>query len=260
MYTASAARPLVPPEVVISSSPVPGAGQRPNIVPKQRQPSPVPQGRPPVRGPAPGDIITELKMEVGQGGKRLSSGTGVRTVTAGLSGKQSPVQIGVGRGTTVINRDGALEDNLASASVQRPVERPNDLVVRPPNKDTVTSLANSADSLAPEALMEDVIVKEAYKETNSIVIRWESEIPNNNILGFRVVYRLFGQPQFKVGPPLAPSEREFKIKNVPDNVSIPGHYLCLSLSLGICCQCYECCDTMSRITSPRDMSRPCCHC
>ena len=260
VYTASAARPLVPPEVVISSSPVPGAGQRPNIVPKQRQPSPVPQGRPPVRGPAPGDIITELKMEVGQGGKRLTSGTGVRTVTAGLSGKQSPVQIGVGRGTTVINRDGALEDNLASASVQRPVERPNDLVVRPPNKDTVTSLANSADSLAPEALMEDVIVKEAYKETNSIVIRWESEIPNNNILGFRVVYRLFGQPQFKVGPPLAPSEREFKIKNVPDNVSIPGHYLCLSLSLGICCQCYECCDTMSRITSPRDMSRPCCHC
>lgn len=220
VYTASASRPLVPPEVVISSSPVPGAGKRPNIVPKQRQPSPVPQGRPPVRGPAPGDIITELKMEVGQGGKRLTSGSGVRTVTAGLSGKQSPVQIGVGRGTTVINRDGGLEDNLASASVQRPVERPNDLVVRPPNKDTVTSLVNSADSLAPEALMEDVIVKEAYKETNSIVIRWESEIPNNNILGFRVVYRLFGQPQFKVGPPLAPSEREFKIKNVPDNECI----------------------------------------
>ena len=229
VYTASASRPLVPPEVVISSSPVPGAGKRPNIVPKQRQPPPVPQGRPPVRGPAPGDIITELKMEVGQGGKRLTSGTGVRTVTAGLSGKQSPVQIGVGRGTTVINRDGALEDNLASASVQRPVERPNDLVVRPPNKDTVTSLANSADSLAPEALMEDVIVKEAYKETNSIVIRWESEIPNNNILGFRVVYRLFGQPQFKVGPPLAPSEREFKIKNVPDNVSILVAIICVSV-------------------------------
>ena len=33
-----------------------------------------------------------------------------------------------------------------------------------------------------------------------------------------MIYRLFGTPQFKQGPPLAPSEREFKIKNVPDNV------------------------------------------
>jgi len=66
--------------------------------------------------------------------------------------------------------------------------------------------------------VEDVIVKEAYKETNSIVIRWESE--TTNILGFRVIYRLFGTPQFKQGPPLAPSEREFKIKNVPDNECI----------------------------------------
>ena len=169
-------------------------------------------------------------MEVGQGsGGQRPASTGVRTVTAGLSGKQRPVQIG--RGSTVINNlsnraETSLEavDNLASASVQRPSlspgDRPSDLVIRPPNKDTTSDLANSADSLAPEALMEDVIVKEAYKETNSIVIRWESEIPNNNILGFRVVYRLFGQPQFKVGPPLAPSEREFKIKNVPDNECI----------------------------------------
>ncbi len=60
-------------------------------------------------------------------------------------------------------------------------------------------------------------VQEAYKEDNSIIIKWDSE--TTNILGFRVIYRLFGTPQFKQGPPLAPSEREFKIKNVPDNVS-----------------------------------------
>ena len=64
---------------------------------------------------------------------------------------------------------------------------------------------------------EEVIVREAYKEDNLIVIKWESE--TSNILGFRVVYRLFGKPEFKQGPPLGPSEREFRIKNVPANVS-----------------------------------------
>lgn len=65
---------------------------------------------------------------------------------------------------------------------------------------------------------EEVIVREAYKEDNLIVIKWDSE--TSNILGFRVVYRLFGKPEFKQGPPLGPSEREFRIKNVPANVSI----------------------------------------
>ena len=62
-----------------------------------------------------------------------------------------------------------------------------------------------------------VIMRDAYKDDNSIVIKWESEV--SNILGFRVVYRLFGKPEFKQGPPLAPSEREFRIKNVPSDVS-----------------------------------------
>ncbi len=64
----------------------------------------------------------------------------------------------------------------------------------------------------------DVILRDAYKEDNSIVIKWESE--TSQILGFRVVYRLFGKPEFKQGPPLAPSEREFRIKNVPTNVRV----------------------------------------
>ena len=61
-------------------------------------------------------------------------------------------------------------------------------------------------------------MRDAYKDDNSIVIKWESEV--SNILGFRVVYRLFGKPEFKQGPPLAPSEREFRIKNVPSDVSV----------------------------------------
>ena len=65
-------------------------------------------------------------------------------------------------------------------------------------------------------------MRDAYKDDNSIVIKWESEV--SNILGFRVVYRLFGKPEFKQGPPLAPSEREFRIKNVPSDVSGPTNH------------------------------------
>lgn len=56
-------------------------------------------------------------------------------------------------------------------------------------------------------------MKTAYRQDNSIIIKWDSE--TTNILGFRVVYRLFGDKSFKQGPPLEASEREFKIKNVP---------------------------------------------
>ena len=60
-------------------------------------------------------------------------------------------------------------------------------------------------------------VRSAYRQDNSIIIQWDSHTAN--ILGFRVVYRLFGDKSFKQGPPLEASEREFKIKNVPSQVS-----------------------------------------
>lgn len=62
----------------------------------------------------------------------------------------------------------------------------------------------------------DVLVKNAFRQDNSVIIQWGSETAN--ILGFRVVYRLFGDKSFKQGPPLEASEREFKIKNVPSQV------------------------------------------
>lgn len=63
----------------------------------------------------------------------------------------------------------------------------------------------------------EVIVKNAFRQDNAVIIQWGSETAN--ILGFRVVYRLFGDKSFKQGPPLEASEREFKIKNVPSQVS-----------------------------------------
>ncbi|XP_013182912.2 leucine-rich repeat and immunoglobulin-like domain-containing nogo receptor-interacting protein 1 [Amyelois transitella] len=64
----------------------------------------------------------------------------------------------------------------------------------------------------------EVIVKNAYRQDNSVVIHWDSDVAN--ILGFRVVYRLFGDKSFKQGPPLEASEREFKIKSVPSQECI----------------------------------------
>ena len=84
----------------------------------------------------------------------------------------------------------------------------NNIVMRPSQESSEARLISKVE----------VIVLDAYKEDNSIVIKWNTD--TSNILGFRIVYRLFGKPEFKQGPPLAPSEREFRIKNVPDNVSI----------------------------------------
>nr|XP_045581403.1 uncharacterized protein LOC123745138 [Procambarus clarkii] len=62
-------------------------------------------------------------------------------------------------------------------------------------------------------LEREVRVQEAYRHDHSVVIRWSTE--DSHSQGFRVVYRLFGDTNFKVGPPLSWLEREFKIKNVP---------------------------------------------
>ncbi|RZC05010.1 uncharacterized protein BDFB_002552 [Asbolus verrucosus] len=64
----------------------------------------------------------------------------------------------------------------------------------------------------------EVVVKNAFRQDNAVIIQWGSDTAN--ILGFRVVYRLFGDKSFKQGPPLEASEREFKIKNVPSQECI----------------------------------------
>lgn len=63
----------------------------------------------------------------------------------------------------------------------------------------------------------DIVVKDVLRQDNAVIIYWDTEA--TNILGFRVIYRLFGDNSFKQAPPLEASEREFKIKNVPSQVS-----------------------------------------
>ncbi|CAK9816600.1 Leucine-rich repeats and immunoglobulin-like domains protein 2 [Anthophora quadrimaculata] len=64
----------------------------------------------------------------------------------------------------------------------------------------------------------DIIVKDVLRQDNAVIIYWDTE--TTNILGFKVIYRLFGDSSFKQAPPLEASEREFKIKNVPSQECI----------------------------------------
>lgn len=64
----------------------------------------------------------------------------------------------------------------------------------------------------------DIIVKDVLRQDNAVIIYWDTEA--TNILGFKVIYRLFGDSSFKQAPPLEASEREFKIKNVPSQVKL----------------------------------------
>lgn len=74
--------------------------------------------------------------------------------------------------------------------------------------------SSRADAAAAAAAADsEVQVKNAFRQDSSVIIQWDSD--TTNILGFRVVYRLFAEKSFKQGPPLEASEREFKIKNVP---------------------------------------------
>lgn len=68
----------------------------------------------------------------------------------------------------------------------------------------------------------DIIVKDVLRQDNAVIIYWDTEA--TNILGFRVIYRLFGDNNFKQAPPLEASEREFKIKNVPSQVKKVFYY------------------------------------
>jgi len=177
----------------------------------------------------PGDIVTEIKMNVGQNGNSRSPLPSLSRVPQPIDVSTAPLP-GMPRGPPIVSnivtrRPNPVTNNeivakpravpTASLTVQdqqEPRPRPSNIVMRP---DTSSS---QSDALVGDIVHDEVIVRDAYKEDNSIVIKWDTD--TSNILGFRIVYRLFGKPEFKQGPPLAPSEREFRIKNVPSNECI----------------------------------------
>lgn len=116
--------------------------------------------------------------------------------------------------------------STTSSSSSTSVRSTTNETVPPPNRTTVPPWRLTPPTRPPLVMgfpprktdeAAEVLVKNAYRQDSSVIIQWGSETAN--ILGFRVVYRLFGDKIFKQGPPLEASEREFKIKNVPSQVS-----------------------------------------
>lgn len=62
----------------------------------------------------------------------------------------------------------------------------------------------------------DIVIRDIQRTSDSIMLRWESL---KHLPGYRIIYRLFGEDAFRHGPPLAPTEREYRIKHIPFNVS-----------------------------------------
>ncbi|CAK1602817.1 unnamed protein product [Parnassius mnemosyne] len=151
-----------------------------------------------------------------------TSTTSVRTTVPTLVARSST--------TTVPSSSGPSEDTTAKvATTQTTVtssERPNRISSIKPAAPTWRHPSNQRPPLVMNFPQQkpkiddsnEVIVKNAYRQDNSVIIQWDSDVAN--ILGFRVVYRLFGDKSFKQGPPLEASEREFKIKNVPSQECI----------------------------------------
>lgn len=133
----------------------------------------------------------------------ISSSTTIGTTTSSNSSETTTFKITTP--TTSTSKTGKSPSVRPAAPTWRhaPHQRPP-LVMNFPQQKPIVDDSN------------EVIVKNAYRQDNSVIIQWDSNVAN--ILGFRVVYRLFGDKSFKQGPPLEASEREFKIKNVPSQV------------------------------------------
>lgn len=138
--------------------------------------------------------------------------------------------------TTVLTTTVANEEPTSKASVQATTTTSDKPSRIPSAKPAVPNWRHGANQRPPLIMnfpqqkpkiddSNEVIVKNAYRQDNSVIIQWDSDVAN--ILGFRVVYRLFGDKSFKQGPPLEASEREFKIKNVPSQVNLIIHRISL---------------------------------
>ena len=63
----------------------------------------------------------------------------------------------------------------------------------------------------------DILLKDVERQHDMVSLHWES---HKNVPGFRIIYRIFGEDTFRHGPPLAAAEREYRIKNIPFDVSL----------------------------------------
>jgi hypothetical protein len=139
-----------------------------------------------------------------------------------LEDPKIPVITGIGHRVSTSPNTGSVVPVRVTPSPSTPV----------PKRTTTTSTTQSAPHISstgshshnhnhvrPNNLIfaekSDIHLREIERNGDSIVLQWES----HKQTGFRIIYRLFGEDTFRHGPPLAPTEREYRIQSIPYNVS-----------------------------------------
>ncbi|XP_018796386.1 PREDICTED: leucine-rich repeat-containing protein let-4 isoform X3 [Bactrocera latifrons] len=129
------------------------------------------------------------------------SNIGIKAVATNATNNSASNSLNNNKQSGTWRLNSSTTSSVVTHSKTQKQQRPPLILSFPPQRDTRFDDTN------------EVQVKNAFRQENSVIIQWDSDTAN--ILGFRVVYRLFGEKTFKQGPPLEASEREFKIKNVP---------------------------------------------
>jgi hypothetical protein len=137
----------------------------------------------------------------------------------------------------VISGVGSSLSNLNSGSVisvKAPVPaQAIGAIVKAPNQDSqnVPHIAQSTEHgsqqgrppIPPNLIFaerpSDIMLQDIDRSGESVTLHWESS-KHSASTGFRIIYRLFGEDTFRHGPPLAATEREYRIKNIPNNVRV----------------------------------------
>ena len=144
--------------------------------------------------------VTDHRQSLYSSSSTLSTSTATTTTTTTTTTSRPVTRAG----NVYISRTTTSQPKFNSESIHSLQQQPRHPLVL------------GSPALKSKADREDIIVKDVLRQDNSVIIYWDTDA--HNILGFRVIYRLFGDSSFKQAPPLEASEREFKIKNVPSQV------------------------------------------
>lgn len=77
---------------------------------------------------------------------------------------------------------------------------------------TYPTLSRS-DSSRTHIEEEEVRVIDIYRKDSTVVVEWETD--SDNLLGFQVIYRKFGEEEFRTGPALPKTQKRFELENMP---------------------------------------------
>ncbi|XP_067125591.1 uncharacterized protein [Centruroides vittatus] len=79
--------------------------------------------------------------------------------------------------------------------------------------DSTYPTLSRSDSSRTRLEDEEVQVVDVYRSGSRIAVEWESI--SDNLLGFKVIYRKFGEDEFRAGPALPKTQKRFELENVP---------------------------------------------